>query len=663
VKKILEFGFERDFERYIDLLGEAIHDKSLHLTVLVAVKDTPCGSPKFNAALAGKLCHALGTKTLLHDKFRYSYAAIIDNGVVKYESGSFNKVIDYSCRMHGHDFRVTSVNFNLKDLLYYQSFYPTLEFDGVNRVIDKKRGIHFVVFDKHYNIVSRVRFDAYIHDIPCETKEYYGFNYALKDYTARFPHIKFLSVFVPQFPLSDLSDNEIFIREIDNSGIASLQNPEHPMYQKILFDNFPDVDAALEVSVAKRSYETDDGLLRYYDCAGKYYNIIDGHRVTMFQPEHPKRKIYFFGCCHFIGYYARDEYTIESVLQKLLNINAEDEGFCVENYGYSFFDRQGNTDYKKFFRTIESITPAPGDIFVFMNNDFHFIYDIAVDCRFLGNRPHEHGEIFVDSGHFNENGYRLIAEKIFETLKEHDFLRDYPRDTDIPREIVKREHIALSYPPEDRELLKQYKQVLSDFYDSLIPQYGENFRMGGIVMNCNPFTLGHRHLIETAAAKVDFLLVFVVSEDKSIFPFADRFKLVDLGTSDLPNVGVIESGKFIISAKTFSGYFNKASLQNVIVDSSEDVTIFAQEIAPAAHISIRFVGTEPFDKVTNQYNRTLSRILPEYGIEFEEIPRRESGGDAISASRVRKLLEEQKFDEIATLVPPTTLEYLKTFAS
>ena len=54
----------------------------------------------------------------------------------------------------------------------------------------------------------------------------------------------------------------------------------------------------------------------------------------------------------------------------------------------------------------------------------------------------------------------------------------------------------------------------------------------------------------------------------------------------------------------------------------------------------------------------MARVLPEYGIEFVEIPRATIGGEAISASRVRKLLEEKQFDEIEPLVPQPTFEYL-----
>ena len=165
--------------------------------------------------------------------------------------------------------------------------------------------------------------------------------------------------------------------------------------------------------------------------------------------------------------------------------------------------------------------------------------------------------------------------------------------------------------------------------------------------------------MEYAASKVERLYIFVVEEDKSIFPFADRIELVRKGTADLKNVTVLPSGKFIISALTFSGYFNKAELQDSTVDPSMDVELFGKEIAPQLGITVRFAGEEPLDNVTRQYNETMARILPEYGVSFEVIPRKETNGGVISASRVRKLLEENNFEEISELVPPTTLDYLK----
>jgi [citrate (pro-3S)-lyase] ligase len=183
-------------------------------------------------------------------------------------------------------------------------------------------------------------------------------------------------------------------------------------------------------------------------------------------------------------------------------------------------------------------------------------------------------------------------------------------------------------------------------------------KIGSIVMNCNPFTLGHRYLIEQSIKKVDYLYIFIVEEDKSFFSFKDRFELVKQSIKDLKNITVIPSGRFIISSLTFEAYSNKERLQDEIIDVSSDVTIFAEEISPVLDINIRFAGEEPFDNITRQYNNTMKMILPKYNIDFETIKRAESNNEPISASRVRKLLKEKNFDEIKKMVPETTFEYL-----
>lgn len=143
----------------------------------------------------------------------------------------------------------------------------------------------------------------------------------------------------------------------------------------------------------------------------------------------------------------------------------------------------------------------------------------------------------------------------------------------------------------------------------------------------------------------------------------DRLRLVDEGVADLKNVVVIPSGQFVLSSLTFSKYFNKSELQDRTVDTSLDVTVFAREIAPCLNIKIRFAGEEPLDNITRQYNEAMRKILPEYGIEFIEIPRLEIEGKPVSASRVRALLEEKNFDAIKPLVPERTFQYLSGTAS
>lgn len=184
-------------------------------------------------------------------------------------------------------------------------------------------------------------------------------------------------------------------------------------------------------------------------------------------------------------------------------------------------------------------------------------------------------------------------------------------------------------------------------------------RIGAIVANCNPFTLGHRYLIEQASRQCDQLHLFILSERKSAFSPEVRMALAEAGCADLKNVHIHPTGPYMVSSATFPSYFikDKARVDGIYCDL--DIRIFAEKIAPALGITHRFVGTEPNCPVTRFYNEQMKARLPEYGIELIEIPRREEDGAAISASRVRALLNENKLGEIRPLVPETTFEYLK----
>jgi [citrate (pro-3S)-lyase] ligase len=179
-----------------------------------------------------------------------------------------------------------------------------------------------------------------------------------------------------------------------------------------------------------------------------------------------------------------------------------------------------------------------------------------------------------------------------------------------------------------------------------------------IIVNCNPFTLGHRYLIEYAAARCKRLHVFVLWEEKSSFPADIRYKLVKEGISHLSNV-VLHKGKdYIISDATFPSYFIKEYQEQVEVHARLDLEVFTQHIAPALGISKRFVGEEPYCKVTAVYNSIMHQVLKDHGIEVEEVPRMEIEGQPISASRVRELIKEGKLQEVKALVPGTTYNFI-----
>ena len=115
----------------------------------------------------------------------------------------------------------------------------------------------------------------------------------------------------------------------------------------------------------------------------------------------------------------------------------------------------------------------------------------------------------------------------------------------------------------------------------------------------------------------------------------------------------------MISTVTFPGYFQKEMPHAEDLDVSLDVSVFGAYIAEAFHITVRFVGEEPFDIVTRNYNESMKRLLPAYGVQVAEIPRKTSGGAPISANRVRKLLKEKKLEALKELVPESTYACLK----
>lgn len=179
-------------------------------------------------------------------------------------------------------------------------------------------------------------------------------------------------------------------------------------------------------------------------------------------------------------------------------------------------------------------------------------------------------------------------------------------------------------------------------------------RGGVVVMNCNPFTLGHRYLIEQAAKQVERLFVMVVREDCSLFAYAERKAMVEQGVAHLKNVTVIDGSEYAISQATFPTYFLKRLDDAADTQMLLDLDLFRRHIAPALGATVRFVGTEPTDRLTRRYNQLMHEVLT----DVREISRLEKDGNAVSASRVRKAMEQGDMSTIRQLVPPTTLPYI-----
>ena len=203
-------------------------------------------------------------------------------------------------------------------------------------------------------------------------------------------------------------------------------------------------------------------------------------------------------------------------------------------------------------------------------------------------------------------------------------------------------------------------------------------KSGVIVMNANPFTLGHLYLIQKAAQQVDTLYVIPVKEDVSEFPYAERCEMIRAAASAglaaeeptaeenyfsqgfaknqfssanaMPTrkgtIIVLEGSDYIISAATFPTYFLKDLSAVSETQMQLDLDLYQRWIAPALGTTVRFVGSEPFDALTQRYNQLIPNAVV--------IPRK----DEISASKVREVINKGVFRNAAMMCPVTTWPYL-----
>ena len=58
----------------------------------------------------------------------------------------------------------------------------------------------------------------------------------------------------------------------------------------------------------------------------------------------------------------------------------------------------------------------------------------------------------------------------------------------------------------------------SDYLDNLKKDLKVGKNIASLIMNANPFTLGHQYLVEKASSENDILHLFIVSDDSSLVP-------------------------------------------------------------------------------------------------------------------------------------------------
>lgn len=265
---------------------------------------------------------------------------------------------------------------------------------------------------------------------------------------------------------------------------------------------------------------------------------------------------------------------------------------------------------------------------------------------------------------------RLMLEVSFHALDRghpHLFLYTSPRNEAAFRACGFHPIVTV---PDQVLMMENTPRGVNAYAEELRHYRRERARVGAVVLNANPFTLGHRHLLTVAAAECDYLHVFVVGEDASAFPFEQRLALVRAGVAEMDlrdHIHVHPGTRYVVSKATFPTYFLKDRGIVDLVATAVDLLIFRQHIAPALSITHRYVGTEPYCAVTRQYNADMHywlerRDLPAAPVEVVEIPRLERGGAAISATEVRRRLADGDVESLRRLVPRPTFRLLASLA-
>lgn len=604
-------------------------------------------------------------------KFRFKKVCIeskaVDNGLETFFNLSYQ--MDYS----------------KKPLRLREYFFKRYTFGGFKNVLVLGDDDFLKSFNEIFKEQTNFKFDLKKSLESVENKEKYDFviNEKYKECFLKciFPNTKietFRQIYSPilyQAVIDYLSDNKIPIYFFEAPKIAEMKNcdavkshiingvNEYKLYErrdlldKIFGDNedCKNYFTSLEFSKTSNITIKIKNHFAIADFKGKYCNIIDHHRFVKSAPEKYKNTIYMYGSCTMRSKHVSDNYTIESFMQKHLNDDFPNIynciGYGVEASEINDFEYILDTDFK------------PGDIIIEERAFSEELKQIIKQnrCKYASlSVPLDDADIGTFSigeelTHFNHIGCKTVADYIYGSIKNK--LDEFSK-CDFDNKIITFGHVVendqfIKDNPDFVPWLNKLKSLSKPYIDA-------GKKIGSLNVNCNPFTKGHRYLIEESLKKVDHLFIFVVEEDASEFSFKDRYEMVKRGVADLDNITLLTTGKWMCSKFTFPDYFDKEALQSkIILNPTKDIELYGKYIAPAIGATIRFAGEEPLDLITRQHNNFMKEKFPYYGIEFCEIPRKTlENGQVISASKVRKYLEEKNFEELAKLVPKTTYDYL-----
>jgi hypothetical protein len=254
-------------------------------------------------------------------------------------------------------------------------------------------------------------------------------NWAFEDrvlinFMSRNPGVTVICFTQPRFPTKNRSENE---QNIVAQGIDYHKFRQALIGGKLVNNSYAGFDFTpsdiLETQTPPKAYYDSRNLRVLEDKRGKMVNCIDGHRVTYFQPQTPRRTIWCLGGCAMFGAGCPDDGTIASWLQKALNEIAPELRIIVQNYGQFLW----GVPHERF-DALNTLSAKAGDVVIlwsFQYNKKEHPNLHYLDLSALFERPHDYGEVFTDTWtHPTPNGTHGIADALFKFLQEYKFFED-----------------------------------------------------------------------------------------------------------------------------------------------------------------------------------------------------------------------------------------------
>jgi Citrate lyase synthetase len=407
---------------------------------------------------------------------------------------------------------------------------------------------------------------------------------------------------------------------------------------------------------------------RLIDVESKYINVTNGIRNTDASPEKYENEIHFFGPCIVEGICVTDNYTIESYLQRKLNFVFPNR-FKVLNHGSATHTPYGSF-CNDFFHAMDT-TFHEGDYIIILDaftpNALKVLSENNVSI--IDERRIFDGSenLFLNNTyHCNHIANEIYAEMIYTKLLDV-LLTRHKDNLNTEGKIINSYFVAtkknLSFR-DDAFLNDSELQSYCEKLRKLRITGAESMKIGSICTQANPFTKGHKALVEYASHIMDHVYLFVAQDSLSDIQFIERFNIAVDAVKELENVTVLSTGFSLSSYKIFPDYFSVAKKKTGfdLTNVWAETRIFAELFCPALGITYRILGEEPLDLYTKKLVEHLSDVLPQYGIQTVIMPRvMTDNNEVISASRVRKLIADKQYESLERYITPYAIDTLKRY--